>query len=188
MATDEVIEAEVREAEATVAAEPKPAPLVVTGNPDLPTLGKLLVASGFFKGDTTAASQAIVKVMAGRGLGIGPIAAMSNLFVMQGRLSMSYALIAALVKRSGIYDYRVKEIDRTHCTLTFRQKVDGEWEEVGESTFTIEDAQLAGLQQRSAAWKQYPRNLLFARALTNGVRWYCPDIFMGNVYNEDELE
>jgi hypothetical protein len=36
-------------------------------------------------------------------------------------------------------------------------------------------------------WQKYPRNMLFARALTNGARWYCPGVYFGAVYSGDEL-
>ena len=36
-------------------------------------------------------------------------------------------------------------------------------------------------------WEKYPRNMVFARALTNGARWYCPDVFNGPIYTPDEL-
>lgn len=36
--------------------------------------------------------------------------------------------------------------------------------------------------------QKFPRNMLFARALSNGVRWFCPDVFYGNsVYVEGEI-
>jgi hypothetical protein len=54
-----------------------------------------------------------------------------------------------------------------------------------ESTFTIQDAQQAGLA--SGNYKTFPRNMLFARALTNGARWFCPEVFNGPIYTPDEL-
>ncbi len=37
-------------------------------------------------------------------------------------------------------------------------------------------------------WKQYPKAMLFARCVSNGVRSYCPDVFSGMlVYTPDEL-
>ena len=35
---------------------------------------------------------------------------------------------------------------------------------------------------------KFARNMLFARAISNGARWYCPDLFSGNpVYVPEEL-
>jgi hypothetical protein len=51
----------------------------------------------------------------------------------------------------------------------------------------MQDAQAAGLTGKDN-WRKFPRNMLFARALSNGVRWYAPDIFNGaTVYTPDEL-
>lgn len=191
MAAEEPIEEQVEQAAEMVAAEPKPRPLAVSDRMDLPTLGRLLAASGFFKegNQNVGAAQAAVKVIAGKQLGIGPIASMSNIFVVQNRLMLGYPLVAALVKRSEKYDYRVKKHTNDECVLTFRERADdGTWEDVGDSSFTIQDAMTAGIAQRNGAWKTYPRNLLFARALTNGARFYCPDIYMGGVYFVGEMD
>ena len=34
---------------------------------------------------------------------------------------------------------------------------------------------------------KYPQNMLFARAMSNGVKWYTPDIFAGPVYTPEEM-
>jgi hypothetical protein len=35
---------------------------------------------------------------------------------------------------------------------------------------------------------KFPRNMLFARAMSNGVKWYCPDVTSGvTVYSEGEI-
>ena len=37
-------------------------------------------------------------------------------------------------------------------------------------------------------WRNYPKAMMFARAISNGVRTYCPDVFSGMlVYTPDEL-
>jgi hypothetical protein len=36
-------------------------------------------------------------------------------------------------------------------------------------------------------YQKFPRNMLFARAMTNGARIHCPDVFVGSVYTPDEL-
>lgn len=173
---------------------PRAAPIVqvqlpAAGDVDLPTLGKLLVASGYFA-DTRSAAQAVVKIMYGRELGIGPVTSMNNIFIINGKPAMSAALVAAMIKRSPRNDYRVKLLTDERCELEFFEKRPGseEWESVGMSVFTIQDAQRAGLVSRGTVWRQYPRNLLFARALTNGAKFHCPDIFSGRIYTPEEAE
>jgi hypothetical protein len=56
-------------------------------------------------------------------------------------------------------------------------------EQVGVSEFTLADAKKAGTQNL----EKFARNMLFARAMSNGVRWYCPDVFDSPVYTPEEL-
>jgi hypothetical protein len=145
-------------------------------------LGDLLARSGFFQ-DARDAAQAAVKVMAGAEMGFGPIASMTGIYIVKGRVTMGANLIAAAVRRSGRYQYRLTEHDDQHAVIDFYEN--GEC--VGTSTFTIQDATRAGLAG-SDNWRKSPRNMLFARAMSNGAKWYCPDIFGGAVYTPDELD
>lgn len=149
--------------------------------PDVVQLGQLMAASGFFQ-DTKDAAQAVVKILAGRELGIGPVAAMTGIHIVQGRVTLSANLIAAAIKRSGKYTYRVRELTAEVCRLEFLEG----GESIGVTDFTWADAERAQLAGK-AIWKQYPRNLLFARAMSNGARFYCPDVFDGPVYTPEEL-
>jgi hypothetical protein len=147
-------------------------------------LGDLLAKSGFFA-DSKGAAQAVVKVLAGREIGFGPIASMTGIHVIQGRVSLSANLIAAAIKRSGKYDYTVTKMDNTEVVLMFWQRhpKTGEYVEIGESRFTAKDAQAAGTQNMA----KFARNMLFARAMSNGAKWYTPDIFGGPVYTPEEM-
>jgi hypothetical protein len=145
-------------------------------------LGDLLAKSGFFA-DSRGAAQAVVKVLAGREIGFGPIASMTGIHVIQGRVSLSANLMAAAVKRSGRYDYRVLTMSPDKCAIEFRERTPNGWDVIGTSEFTAADAKAAGTQNMA----KFARNMLFARAMSNGARWFCPDIFGGPVYTPDEL-
>lgn len=166
--------------DAVTALVPAPVPGIPMEQ-DLLLLGKAMANSGFFK-DAQRASQAIVKILAGREMGIGPAAAMTGIHIIDGKTVPGAGLIASVIKQSARYDFRVTELTPTTCTLTFFEG----GQAVGESTFTIQDAQAAGLTNKPV-WKAYPRNLLFARALTNGARWYAAGAFGGAVYDAEEL-
>lgn len=157
---------------------------IVTYKDETPVaeLAKHFVQSGYFA-DTRQLSQAIVKILAGRELGIGPMAAMQGINIISGRTTASAGLIASLIKRSSKYNYKVVEMSDKRVTIEFFE----EKEKVGNSSFTIEDAKIANLLAKDV-WKKYPKNMLFARAISNGARWYCPDIFSGSVYVPEELE
>ena len=145
-------------------------------------LGELLAASGFFQ-DSRGAAQAVVKVLAGREIGFGPIASMTGIHVISGRVSISANLMAAAIKRSGRYDYRVKEMTPQRCEIEFRERNGDRWEIIGSSEFTAQDARQAGTKNMD----KFARTMLFARAMSNGARWYTPDIFGGPVYTPEEM-
>lgn len=138
-----------------------------------------MVKSGYFQ-DSRDVSQAIVKILAGREMGFGAFASMTGVYIIQGRPSVGANLMASAVKRSGRYDYRVIEMTDTACEIEYLQA----GKPIGRSRFTIEDARKAQTKNLD----KFPRNMLFARAMSNGVRWYCPDVFDGApVYTPEEL-
>ena len=159
-----------------------------SGEIGLMELGKILVASGFFK-DASQHAQAITKVLLGRELGLTPMAAMIGLHVIDGKPSIGSHVIAAGIKKSGSYDYRVLTKTDKECSIEFFQRPGPgqKMESIGVETFTIEDAKRAGLDQR-APWKRTPKAMLFARAIGQGYRTYCPDALSVLAYAEGELE
>ncbi len=148
---------------------------------DLTSFGEMLAKSGYFK-DARDAMQACVKVQAGLELGIPPVQAMTGIHIVEGKPTISAALIATLVKRSGKYNYRITAHDETKCVIDFYEGKD----KIGSSSFTIADAEKAGVT-RNPTWTKYRRNMLFARAMSNGARWHTPDIFGGAIYTPEEM-
>ncbi len=154
-------------------------------------LGGIFKASGYFQ-DVQQEAQAVVKILYGRELGFSPVVSMMGIHVIEGKPALSSNLMATLIKRSGKYDYRVNRWDSEHCDLIFREKIDGKWQDVGEASFTIADAQRAGIQFKTykgypTSWAKYPKAMLFARALSQGLRAYCPDVSASPLYVPEEL-
>lgn len=146
---------------------------------DVMALGKAFAESGMFP-DIKSAAQAIVKIQAGAELGIGPFQSMSGIHIISGKPTIGAGVMAAMVKGSGKYDYKVLEANEKVCKLEFYEgKVS-----LGTSSFSIEDAKKAGTKNLD----KFPRNMLFARAMSNGVKWYTPDVFAGPVYVPEEME
>jgi hypothetical protein len=144
-------------------------------------LARYFQQSGLFP-DLQSEAQAYVKVVAGRELGLGPLASVSGLNVIKGRVTFSANLLASMVKRHPRYDYRVVDHSERSCRIVFTEA----GQEIGVSTFTVEDAKRAGLGGQN--WQKYPQAMLFARALTQGVRWYCPDVTAGApAYSPEEI-
>lgn len=146
---------------------------------EIMSIGKAFAESGMFP-DIKTAAQAVVKIQAGAEMGIPPFAAMSGIHIIQGKPTVGAGLMAANVKGSGKYDYRVVESTEKLCSIDFYQGK----EKIGNSTFTIEDAKKAQTKNLD----KFPKNMLFARAISNGVKWYTPDVFSGPVYVPEEME
>lgn len=154
-------------------------------------LGEIMWKSGYWQ-DTRSQAQAIVKILAGAELNIGPIAAMNGVYIIEGRTTLSANLMASAIQASGRYRYRVLEHDDQHCTIEFQAKshssVGSKWERIGLSSFSLEDARKAQLLGKKVQmWEKFPRNMCFSRALSNGAKWYTPDVFGGPIYTPDEL-
>ena len=150
---------------------------------DLSRIGKMMSASGYFI-DARDAAQAAVKVQAGLEMGFGPFASMTGIHIIKGRPSVGANLMASAVKSNPKYDYRVRKMEDSEVKIEFFQTVDGKWESIGVSSFTAAEAKKAGTQNMD----KFPRNMLFARAMSNGIRWFCPDVFAGNpTYTPEEL-
>lgn len=145
-------------------------------------IGKAMVASGAFS-DVKSQSQALVRILAGQEMGLGPFAAMSNINIINGSPAVGGHIMAARVKASQKYDYQVIKWDKDICSIDFFQN----GKKIGNSTFDKSDATSAGLVNKDN-WRKFPRNMYFNRAISNGVRTYCPDV-LGNapVYDPDEL-
>jgi hypothetical protein len=146
---------------------------------DIMKMAGTFAESGMFA-DAKQMGQAFVKIQAGQEIGIPPFAAMSGIHIIQGKPTIGAGIIASCVKGSGKYDYKVKEMSDKVCSIDFFQGS----ENIGNSTFTIEDAKKALTKNID----KFPKNMLFARAISNGVKWFCPDVFAGPVYVPEEME
>ncbi len=152
-------------------------------------VAKPMALSGLFGVTET---QAIAKMMVGEALGIHPAVAMQQIYVVDGKVSMGATLMLSLARQHG-WRHTVKKHDATGCILGW---TDPSGVSVGESSFTIEDAKRVKMgakdgKERTMAdkdnWRNYPADMCFARAVTQGVRMYAPEITNGIlVYSNEE--
>lgn len=146
--------------------------------PEVLEISKLFAESGMFE-DAKQMAQAFVKVHAGNELGIPALQAMSGIFIIKGKVTVGAGLIASKVKDNPKYDYKIVQLDAKVCSIDFFEN----GSLAGNSTFTFDDAVKAGTQNMA----KFPKNMLFARAMSNGQKWYAPDAFQGPVYTPEEL-
>ncbi len=151
---------------------------------ELMEYGKLFTDSGAFP-DVKSAAQGAVKILAGKEVGFSPMQAINSFYFVNGKLGMMTQAMAALIKKSGKYDYQILSQTPESCTIAFF-KINGEKEKLGESTFDKKMAAGAGIINKDV-WKNYPINMYFNRALANGARWFCPDAISG-FHTVEELQ
>jgi len=113
--------------------------------------------------------------------GIHPLQALKRYHIIKGRPSMRADAMQAEFQRAGGKVEWVERSDKK-CEATFTH------EQGGSVTvdWTIDMAKKAGLLS-NPTWTKYPRQMLTARVISEGVRTVYPAIVTG-IYTPDEIE
>jgi hypothetical protein len=148
-------------------------------------MGDVFVKSGLFP-DVKSQAQAVVKIIAGKELGLTPFQSMSGIYFVNGKLALQVNVLSGLVRKSKKYDYKVLELTDEICKIEFIDITEKEPKQLGISIFGKLDAAKAGLANKDN-YKNYARNMYFARAFSNGARWFCPDAIQG-YYSYEEMQ
>ncbi len=153
---------------------------------ELYRLAQVCHASGMFA-DTADAAQAMMKIVRGQEMGLPPTTAMTAFDIIQKRLFIKPWVIAAKINACGYGSYRVLTQTPQECTILFRRKYAGEgWADCPVVSYTIGEAELHGLVNRSPHWKASPANMLYQRAMGRGGAMYFPELLAGLQAPPDE--
>ena len=127
-------------------------------------------------------------VVYGHEFGLGPMASLCNIFSVNGKCAMNVHLMLGLcMKHKDYAGYEIKVHTDKQCTIIMHR-----WNEHAQKAFayegswSIEEAVQAGLMA-SGMYKKYPKNMLFARALTFAARKAFPDVLTGT-YSVEEMD
>jgi len=123
-------------------------------------------------------------MLQGHEIGIGPMMALAEISVINGRPCMSAKLMRALVQRAG-HDLYFKHKSSTKVTMCGRRAEWPEGREV-EVTWTMDDAKAAGLSG-GQNYRKYPRAMLAARCTGEFCRDNFADVLGGIGYTPEEL-
>ena len=140
-----------------------------------------LADSGLYQKGPQALAKIVSIIATGAEVGMPPMWSLKNIQFVGDKHSFTASGVGDLVMRSGYMMYHVTEKTPERCELRWTR--DGD--DVGTSYFDLAKARVAGLSGN--VWKKYPESMLFARALTDGGRTYCPEIFGGTPYTAEEL-
>lgn len=144
------------------------------------TIAKQAFESKLYKGEQAAI---MMTILAARELGIPPMLALNGgINNIQGKMEISARLMNALMRRAGI-SIRIKQSTEESCTLVGKRN---DSQDIAEVSYTIAEAQKAGLIKPGGGWVKNPKDMLFARAISRLARQIAPDI-IGGCYIEGEI-
>lgn len=117
-------------------------------------------------------------------LGISPLEALNGgVYFVQGKVEMTSSMMNQMI-RGGHLKHSItkdKRSDDTICILHGKRADSGDtWVE----SFSIEEAKTAGIYRNQ--WLKYPKDMLFARALSRLARQLFPDVIKG-AYVQGEI-
>lgn len=121
-------------------------------------------------------------ILSGREIGIGPMESLQKIHVVDGRPTMSAELMRSLVLRAG-HELRFPTLTDDTVICEGRRQGSDNWTAV---KWTMKDAARVGLATKQA-WKQYPRQMLSARATAELCRLLFPDALGGITLTAEEV-
>jgi len=126
----------------------------------------------------------VATVIQGRELGLAPMTALNNLFMVNGQVAMTGKCMLALVNRAGHrIDVRISS-EGAEAVAHRRDPLTQELSEVGTFTFTEEDAERAGLLEKDN-YQSYPQMMYGWRAVSMAVRFAFADVTIGVLLPEE---
>lgn len=127
----------------------------------------------------------VAAILTGRELGIGPMQALRDIHMVDGRPAFAAQLMLAKMRQGGIVLLET-DSNEERAWIKARRADNGE---VAEFEFTIAEAETAGLlAKKGQSWQKYRKDMLWARAVSRMARRFGSDMLGGLVYSKEELE
>jgi hypothetical protein len=128
----------------------------------------------------------LLVMMTGAEIGLTTMQSLRNLYIVEGRIGMSAALIRGRCqKHADCALFEVAEADAAHAVVEVRKRG---WPESRRVSWSIADAERAGLikeDQPDSLWRRWPQEMCVARATTRAASMYFPEITSGLLSEED---
>lgn len=131
----------------------------------------------------------VVAMQLGFELGLSPMQAVQSINVINGKATLSGEAAVAVIRQSGYcerWDMGMKGEGDAMLGYAITKRHDDSAEY--ERTFTVADARLAGLWNKTGPWKQYPSRMLMWRAVGFLARDVYPDAMRGARITEEAAD
>ncbi|MDW8358091.1 hypothetical protein [Thermus sp.] len=147
---------------------------------DLERAARYMVKSGLF--GLRSPEEAVALMLLAQAEGLHPAQAVREYHVIDGRPALrADAMLARFLAAGGRVEWH--ELSDQKAEATFSHPQGG----TVRLSWTIEDARRAGLLERKGSnWLRYPRAMLRARVISEGVRTVYPGVAVG-VYTPEEV-
>jgi len=142
---------------------------------------KAIVSSGFAPRGMEKPESVLVALQWGAELGLTPMAALSNIAVVNGRPSLFGDAALALVRSSGqLESYSEEEVgERGKDSFGYKITAKRRGFDPQSETFTTSDAKTAKLWGKAGPWTDYPARMLKFRARGFLLRDVFGDVLKG---------
>lgn len=141
------------------------------------------INSKFYASTYKDQSAVMMIMLAARELGIPPMQALNGgIHMIQGKVEISARMMSALIRKAG-HKVKVHESTDTHCVVYGTRCDTGETQ---SASFSVAEAQLAGIYKAGGGWAKWPKDMCFARALSRLARQLFSDV-IGIGYVEGEI-
>lgn len=126
----------------------------------------------------------LIAIQLGAEVGLAPMQALQNIYVVNGKPSMWGDAVLGLIKGSGLLEDFEETFDEKAQRATCRSRRKDNKTDVIR-TFSMEDAKKSGLWGKQGPWTNYPNRMLQMRARSWNLRDNFPDVLKGlNVREE----
>ena len=132
--------------------------------------------------------NAAVAIQLGMELGMKPMAAIQNIAVINGRPAIWGQGMVGLVKASGLLALLEETYEGTPYEKNYTAicRIQRRGESVKTYTFSVDDAEKAGLWKKGGPWTNYPKRMLMWRAKGFACNDTFPDVLKGLVMMAEE--
>lgn len=147
------------------------------------TMAEQAINSKMYGNNFKDKSAVMMVMLSARELGIPPMQALNGgINMIQGKVEISARMMSALIRKAG-HKIKVQECTANQCVLYGTRCDTGETQ---SASFSVAEAQLAGLVKPGGGWVKWPKDMCFARALSRLARQLFSDV-IGIGYVEGEI-
>jgi hypothetical protein len=146
---------------------------------DMQQMAKIGVESNFF--GIKKPTEAMALMLIAQAEGKHPATVFSQYHVIQGRPALKADAMLARFQQAGGSVQWTERTDKA-CAATFAHPQGGKC----DIRWTLDDAKRAGLLSGKSNWNEYPRQMLSARVVSEGVRAVFPGV-LGGFYTPEEV-